>query len=137
MKTFELNSAFTEKLFVINMNLSQIFLEPNDDFPWIVGVPMIFNAKNICDLTKDKKIMLFQEIDILSDIMKKVYNFDQINIAMLGNITPQLHFHIVARFNSDSAWPNPVWGSNYKKITQNETELKYRKLIEEIKSIKI
>jgi diadenosine tetraphosphate (Ap4A) HIT family hydrolase len=28
----------------------------------------------------------------------------------LGNIVPQLHLHIIARFETDFAWPSPVWG---------------------------
>jgi diadenosine tetraphosphate (Ap4A) HIT family hydrolase len=29
---------------------------------------------------------------------------------MLGNQVPQLHAHVIARFEGDAAWPNPVWG---------------------------
>ena len=32
------------------------------------------------------------------------------NVAALGNQVPQLHVHVIARFASDSAWPNPIWG---------------------------
>jgi len=28
----------------------------------------------------------------------------------LGNMVPQLHVHVVARFVTDAAWPAPVWG---------------------------
>ena len=36
---------------------------------------------------------------------------EKINVAALGNITPQLHVHIVGRRPDDPAWPGPVWGS--------------------------
>ena len=29
---------------------------------------------------------------------------------MLGNVVPQLHVHVIARFTTDEAWPKPVWG---------------------------
>jgi len=35
---------------------------------------------------------------------------DKLNIAMLGNMVPQLHVHVIARFAADEAWPKPVWG---------------------------
>jgi diadenosine tetraphosphate (Ap4A) HIT family hydrolase len=35
---------------------------------------------------------------------------DKLNVAAIGNVVPQLHIHIVARFRSDAAWPRPVWG---------------------------
>jgi diadenosine tetraphosphate (Ap4A) HIT family hydrolase len=32
------------------------------------------------------------------------------NVAALGNLVPQLHIHVIARFARDAAWPRPVWG---------------------------
>ena len=34
----------------------------------------------------------------------------KLNVAALGNQVRQLHLHVIARFESDAAWPNPVWG---------------------------
>ncbi len=36
---------------------------------------------------------------------------DEINVAALGNMVPQLHVHVIARFTGDRAWPKPVWGA--------------------------
>ncbi|MEL0144107.1 MAG: HIT domain-containing protein, partial [Alphaproteobacteria bacterium] len=38
------------------------------------------------------------------------YKPDKINVAALGNVVPQLHIHVIARFTDDVAWPKPVWG---------------------------
>ena len=35
---------------------------------------------------------------------------NKMNVAALGNQVPQLHVHVIARFTTDPAWPNPVWG---------------------------
>jgi diadenosine tetraphosphate (Ap4A) HIT family hydrolase len=43
--------------------------------------------------------------------LKKLTSAKKINIGALGNIVPQLHVHVVARFEGDEAWPGPVWGS--------------------------
>ena len=34
----------------------------------------------------------------------------KMNVAALGNMVPQLHVHVIARQDSDAAWPGPVWG---------------------------
>src|SRR5688572_8815844 len=34
----------------------------------------------------------------------------KLNVAALGNLVPQLHVHVIARFQDDIAWPRPVWG---------------------------
>jgi diadenosine tetraphosphate (Ap4A) HIT family hydrolase len=35
---------------------------------------------------------------------------DKLNVGALGNVTPQLHVHILGRRAGDPAWPGPVWG---------------------------
>jgi diadenosine tetraphosphate (Ap4A) HIT family hydrolase len=35
---------------------------------------------------------------------------EKLNVGQLGNVTPQLHVHIVGRRADDPAWPGPVWG---------------------------
>jgi diadenosine tetraphosphate (Ap4A) HIT family hydrolase len=34
----------------------------------------------------------------------------KLNVAALGNITAQLHVHVVGRRHDDGLWPDPVWG---------------------------
>jgi diadenosine tetraphosphate (Ap4A) HIT family hydrolase len=34
----------------------------------------------------------------------------KVNLASLGNLTPHLHWHVIARFDGDSHFPQPVWG---------------------------
>lgn len=34
----------------------------------------------------------------------------KINLAALGNVVPHLHWHVIARFEADSHFPQPIWG---------------------------
>ena len=36
---------------------------------------------------------------------------EKLNVGQLGNVTPQLHVHVVGRRADDAAWPGPVWGA--------------------------
>ena len=40
----------------------------------------------------------------------ELFNGEKLNVAALGNVTPQLHIHHIVRFQSDPAWPAPIWG---------------------------
>jgi diadenosine tetraphosphate (Ap4A) HIT family hydrolase len=42
--------------------------------------------------------------------MNELFAPDKLNIAALGNVVPQLHIHHIARYESDPAWPKPIWG---------------------------
>lgn len=35
----------------------------------------------------------------------------KINLAALGNMVPHLHWHVIARFDWDSHFPQPIWGT--------------------------
>ena len=38
----------------------------------------------------------------------------KMNLAALGNATPHLHWHVIARFADDSHYPQPVWGTRQR-----------------------
>lgn len=35
---------------------------------------------------------------------------EKLNVAALGNVVAQLHIHVVARYENDPAWPDPILG---------------------------
>ena len=58
----------------------------------------------------DTALELNREDPTLAGFLERQFRADKINIAELGNMVPQLHIHVIARFESDAAWPKPVWG---------------------------
>ena len=40
----------------------------------------------------------------------------KINLAALGNMVPHLHWHMIARFDWDSHFPQPVWGTRQREV---------------------
>ena len=55
--------------------------------------------------------MLTAEIVRASRTLTQLVQPHKINIAALGNVVPQLHVHVIARFTDDPAWPKAVWGT--------------------------
>lgn len=39
----------------------------------------------------------------------RLYQPVRLNIADIGNLCPQLHVHLVARFTDDPFWPKVAW----------------------------
>lgn len=99
------------------MPLCQVLLMDNMLFPWVILVPRIPGLKEITDLVPEKRTALMEEISLISSMMQLVYSPDKMNVAALGNMVPQLHIHIIARYKTDHAWPNPVWGNGNKPYT--------------------
>ena len=62
--------------------------------------------------------------------MKKVFKTKKLNVEKIGNIVPQLHIHIIARYKNDVSWPLSVWvvkGKSYSKLNLLNTIEKLKK----------
>lgn len=79
--------------------------------PWLLLIPRRENLREMIDLEDNLQITLWHEIALVSKILRNEFNPTKLNVAALGNVVPQLHVHVIARFDSDAAWPKPVWGN--------------------------
>jgi diadenosine tetraphosphate (Ap4A) HIT family hydrolase len=92
------------------LGLSRVLAINSADYPWLILVPRRLNVIELADLGADA-FPLMAEIALASLALKEVTQSDKINVAALGNVVPQLHIHIVARYMIDPLWPKPIWGS--------------------------
>ena len=79
-------------------------------YPWLVLVPRRTNMHEFVDLQDNEQSLLLDEIRRCCELFKALHKPARINIAMIGNVVPQLHVHVIARFANDPTWPRPVWG---------------------------
>ena len=90
--------------------LCELRLMDDANYPWLILVPRIADATELIDLDADQRHRLTDEIDIAARALRGLLQPDKLNVAALGNMVPQLHVHVIARFRDDPAWPAPVWG---------------------------
>ena len=95
---------------VATFALSDVRLMDDANYPWLILVPRIPAACELQDLDAAQRHALTDEIDQASRALQQVFRPDKLNIAALGNLVPQLHVHVIARYRDDPAWPAPVWG---------------------------
>jgi diadenosine tetraphosphate (Ap4A) HIT family hydrolase len=93
-----------------DLALCRVFFVNNALFPWVVLVPRRNGAVELLDLTAAERHLLMDEIAMVGQAFKHCFLPDKLNVATLGNQVPQLHIHVIARFKTDTAWPDPVWG---------------------------
>ncbi len=91
-------------------DLCQLLLMNDSQYPWCILVPDRDNIKEIYELSDKEQWQLCHESSLLASGLMDIYKGDKMNIAALGNIVPQLHIHHIVRFQTDPAWPAPVWG---------------------------
>jgi diadenosine tetraphosphate (Ap4A) HIT family hydrolase len=90
--------------------LSRVLLMDDARYPWLILVPERPDMAELIDLPDSEHTLLMQEIAIASRALQSLYGPDKLNVGALGNRVRQLHVHVLARFQSDVAWPGPVWG---------------------------
>jgi diadenosine tetraphosphate (Ap4A) HIT family hydrolase len=99
---------------VTSLPLSRVLLMNDARFPWLILVPqsadMREGVREIHKLSRADQAQLMTEAMQASEILEKLFVPDKINVGALGNLVPQLHVHVIARFKTDAAWPGPVWG---------------------------
>lgn len=100
---------------------SELLLMDDARFPWVILVPRIAGARELIDLDEGDQRLLLGEIDRVARALEAMLRPDKLNIAALGNVVPQLHVHVIARFTGDAAWPNPVWGRG-ERVVYGERE---------------
>ncbi len=117
-----MNSNFTlhpqlaaECIVVGDLPFARVLLNNDANYPWLILVPRKPALVDLIDLADDDQIRLLREVSGAARALKEITRYDKLNVAALGNQVPQLHVHVIARFRSDAAWPNPVWGRAPRK----------------------
>ena len=95
---------------VAQFELSELRLMDDANHPWLILVPRVDGAVELIDLSDDQQLTLTGEIARASRALQAQFAPHKLNIAALGNLVPQLHVHVIARYREDIAWPRPVWG---------------------------
>ena len=109
--TFQLHPQLAQDTWLVtDLPLCRVLLINETRYPWVILVPRQQDIREIHELTAMERQQLWQESDQVSRALMKLFKPDKLNIAALGNQVPQLHIHHIARFQTDAAWPAPVWG---------------------------
>ena len=88
------------------------------EIPWL----KIFTQnpyKEMSEVPSEIKFEIYDLLDVIEKEMLTYYKPKKINIASFGNYMPHVHWHIMARFEEDSYFPEPMWGEK-----QYESNLK-------------
>lgn len=100
-----------DSAFIAELRLCEVRLITDANYPWLILVPRRDAVREIHTLSADDQQILMQEVSFVSERLEALTDAEKMNVAALGNMVPQLHIHIVARFENDPAWPDPIWGA--------------------------
>ncbi len=102
---------------IFKNDLIKIEIEASE-IPWL-KIFTIENIKEFSQCDSQTKQEIFKYLDIIEKEMLDYFKPKKINIASFGNYVPHVHFHIMARFEEDSYFPEPMWGKKQREANLN------------------
>ena len=116
MTEFKADAAFEAgSVFAVDWPLCQVRLQDDARFPWLILLPRVEGAVELDDLSREQRTALMDEVVRAGEVVRALAEaagrpVDKLNTAALGNVTRQLHVHVVGRRRDDGLWPDPIWG---------------------------
>lgn len=111
--SFELHPDLQRDGIVVGQfKLSLVLLINDSNYPWFVLVPQRNSIRDPIDLDSEDYSLLWSESRSFSQAIMEIFHGEKLNVAALGNVTPQLHIHHIVRYHGDPAWPGPIWGKH-------------------------
>lgn len=100
---------------VTDWPLCQVRIQNDGRFCWVILLPRVEGAVELSDLSSSQRSQLMEEAVEAGRLVAAMaeaegFGIDKINTAAIGNVTAQLHVHVVGRRRDDPLWPDPVWG---------------------------
>jgi diadenosine tetraphosphate (Ap4A) HIT family hydrolase len=90
--------------------LCHVRLQDDARFPWLILIPRVEGAVELEDLSVEQRAMLMEETVRAGALVRALGEVEKLNVGAIGNVTAQLHVHVVGRRRDDGLWPDPVWG---------------------------
>lgn len=92
----------------------RVILVDEADYPGYFRVIWKEHAIEMTDLIKEDQLHFMHVVLLAEMILRQFYKPDKVNLASLGNQVPHLHWHVIARWEDDPHYPNPIWGEQLR-----------------------
>ncbi|HYE44341.1 MAG TPA: HIT domain-containing protein [Caulobacter sp.] len=128
MADFALDPAFAATSHLVgDLPLCQVRLQDDARYPWLVLIPRLPGLTEIEQLSPADRTRLIEESVRAGQAVRALgghlgHAVEKLNLGALGNVTAQLHLHVVGRRAADPAWPGPVWGHSPAEAYDNPAQ---------------
>jgi diadenosine tetraphosphate (Ap4A) HIT family hydrolase len=73
------------------------------------------HVAEMSDLDEVQRAHCMRVVFAVETLLREIVKPDKINLASLGNFTPHVHWHVIARFRDDPHFPQAVWGPRQRE----------------------
>ena len=101
------------------MSTASLYLSKNQTYRG--HCQLIFDRRHACradQLAPDEWRAFCDDLYIAQRAVLQVTRADHINVELLGNVVPHLHWHIVPRYFTDPRWGMPIWTTPWSAMPE-------------------
>ena len=92
------------------------------DFPAFYRLIWQAHVAEFSQLSASQRGECTEAVNAVEQVLLSALQPTKINLASLGNVVPHLHWHVMARFEWDSHYPNPIWGNPARVVAEPSAE---------------
>ena len=85
------------------------------DYPGYCRVIWNAHIAEMSDLGEDDRAHCMRVVFAVESLLRERLQPVKINLASLGNFTPHVHWHVIARFRDDPHFPQAIWGARQRE----------------------
>jgi len=96
--------------FLATLSISSLYLARNQTYRG--HCQLVFDRRHACrkdQLTSDEWRAFSDDLFAAQHAILEATHPDHLNVELLGNVVPHLHWHIVPRYFDDPRWGMPIW----------------------------
>lgn len=123
MNTFSLHPVLAADCHVLGTWRDlRLLLHKDAHVRWLILVPET-GVTEWHEFPEALREQLVAASQALGRMLKDDLACDKVNVAAIGNLVPQFHFHVIGRFRTDPYWPGVVWGRVVPGAVYGEEEI--------------
>lgn len=84
------------------------------EFPAFYRLIWQHHVAEFSELPATQRQQCMEAVTAIELVLRAALAPSKINLASLGNVVPHLHWHVIARFDWDSHFPQPIWGERQR-----------------------
>ena len=121
--------------FVHKLEVSSLYLSRNQaSYGTCILVFDSRHAVRLDQLSSDEWARYAVDLQKAETAVMRVVRSDHVNVELLGNAVPHLHWHIIPRYKDEDRWGGPIWTTDLSEqprrfLEENDYKTLAEKLI--------
>jgi len=96
----------------------RIILVNDASLPGFCRVIWNRHVSEMTDLSHGEREHLMTLVFAVETAIRRVMQPDKVNIAVLGNMVPHIHWHVIPRFKDDAFFPGSAWSDKLRETPE-------------------